>query len=50
MNTIYLTDQQLAWLAQVFDDATVEQKIDMDPRAHLEQQLADLGAFDLDTA
>ena len=46
MNTIHLTDDQLAWLAQAFVDSTTDIKIAIDPKGKFEQQLEDIGAFD----
>ena len=47
---ISLTPQQLEWLGQVFLDSDTAIKIDIDPEATFEQQLADAGAFDHEEA
>lgn len=46
MNTIYLSDKQLAWLGKVFLETDANTKIKIDAKYKLEQQLDELGAFD----
>ena len=45
MNTLHLTDEQLAWLGQAFLESSTDTKIALDPKGKFEQQLEDLGAF-----
>ena len=47
MTAVYFTDEQLAWLAQAWSDTDVQIKDSLDGACKFENQLLDVGAYDL---
>jgi hypothetical protein len=47
MTAVYFTDEQLLWLAQAWSDSPVELKQDLDPNCKFENQLLDVGAYEI---
>lgn len=47
MNAVYFNDEQLIWLAQAWSNTSVEIKDSLDANCKFENQLIDVGAYDL---